>query len=239
MMRPSNQARANEARRRQAETGESYSSALAAVRCDRLQAADSLEAAAVKPGDPPNLHDVPVPQELPELVRYHANRIVRYLAQAVDEGRWADDDFAEWQRITLYKLTDGLEHLNLLIGTISAYLRDAGVPPSHLRRYLQVREDRHVQAFFTPRVEEHLAGLTRQPEPEGSVVWHSVGADIAAGQGWCDPDRHDTLEVWLNAFCSNYPDDPQALDHLPPRLRERVLALVPHLRIADRAEQDS
>ncbi|GGZ30321.1 hypothetical protein [Streptomyces poonensis] len=236
-MRPSNQARANEARRRQAETGESYASALAAVRRDRLRAADSLTAASGKPGDPPDFHDVPVPQELPELVRYHAHRIVRYLAQAVDEGRWADGDFAEWQRMTLYKLTDGLEHLHLLIGTISAYLRDADVPPSHLRRYLQVGEDRHVQAFLTPRVEEHLAGLTQRPKPENSIVWHSVGADIAAREGWCDPDRHDTLEVWLNALCSSYPDDPQALDHLPPRLRERVLALVPHLRITGPAEQ--
>ncbi|MGV9654453.1 hypothetical protein [Streptomyces sp. NPDC003554] len=172
-MRPSNQARANEARRHQAQTGESYAAALAAVRRDRLRAADSLDADSGKAGDPPDFHDVPVPQELPELVRYHANRIVRYLGQAVDEGRWANDDFAEWQRSTLYKLTDGLEHLNLLIGTISAYLRDIGVPPSYLRRYLQVREDRHVQTFLTPRVEEHLAGLTQQPRPEGSVIWHS------------------------------------------------------------------
>lgn len=231
MAHPSNQARANDARRRQAKTGESYAAALDAVRKDRLRKIDALEADSATPAVlQDDLHEVPVPKELTELVRYHADRVTSYLAAAVDEGRWQADDFADWQRMTLYKLTDGLAHLHLLIGTITAYLRDAGTSEHSLQRYLQVGEARQVEAFITPRVQEHLAGLTNGEKPEDSVVWYDVGSCIAEGKGWSNPDRHDALEGCLYALYTGYPDDPEALDHLPQDLRKRVLALLPHVR---------
>ncbi|MFE1521376.1 hypothetical protein ACFW9I_31870 [[Kitasatospora] papulosa] len=238
-MQSHNQARANAARRRQAETGESYAAALEAVRLDRLRTLDGVTEAVTPPAsrESQDFHDRPVPEVLTELVRYHSHRITRYLYFAIDEGRWRED-FAEWQAMTLYKLTDALEHLHLLIGTISAYLRNEGVEPYFLRRYLQVSEDRQVQAYFTPRVEEHLAGLTGQPEPQHSVVWHSVGSHIAARSGWSRPERHEALKVALNALFANYPDDGQAFDHLPPSLRDRVLALIPLMRDADSTAHD-
>ncbi|MFI5808368.1 hypothetical protein [Streptomyces sp. NPDC051561] len=169
---------------------------------------------------------MPVPEVLTELVRYHSNRIAKYLHCAMDEGRWNTDDFAEWQAMTLYKLTDAQEHMHLLIGTISAYLRGEGAGAYFLRRYLQVNDDQQVEAYFTPTVKEHLAGLTGQEEPEDAVVWHSVGRDIAGRTGWCDPDRHDTLEAALHALYGNYPYDNQDLHHLPAHLRSRVMAFI-------------
>jgi len=237
-MQSHNQARANAARRRQAETGESYAAALEAVRRDRLREPDDVTEA----GNPPvakgadYFHNQPVPEVLTELVRYHIHRIAKYLYFAMDEGRWRSD-FAEWQATTLYKLTDAMAHLHLLIGTITAYLRDEGVSQYFLRRYLQVNDDCQVEAYFTPRVEEHLAGLTGRAAPENSVVWHSVGSDIASRSGWSHPERHEALEAALHALYGNYPDDSEAFDHLPPALQERVLALLPLLK--DREHHDA
>ncbi|MFK0120805.1 hypothetical protein [Streptomyces sp. NPDC090994] len=174
-------------------------------------------------------HKQPVPEALTELVRYHSHRISKYLYFAMDEGHWRND-FAEWQAMTLYKLTDAMAQLRLMIGTITAYLRDEGVDEYFLRRYLQVNEDRQVQEYLTPRAEEHLAGLTGKPEPEHTGVWHSVGSDIAARTGWSAADRHEALEAALHAHFCNYPDDAQALDHLPSALKEQVLTLIPLLR---------
>ncbi|MEU6444805.1 hypothetical protein [Streptomyces sp. NPDC047046] len=229
-MQSHNQARANAARRRQAETGESYAAALEAIRRDRLREPDGVTDA----GEPPlgkgadYFHDEPVPEALTELVRYHSHRVAKYLYFAMDEGHWRSD-FAEWQAMTLYKLTDAMAHLQLLIGTITAYLRDEGVGQYFLRRYLQVNDDCQVEAYFTPRVEEHLAGLTGRPAPEGAAVWHSVGSDIASRTGWSDTGRHQVLEAALQAHFANYPDDSHAFHHLPPVLQERVLALIPLL----------
>ncbi|MER5509364.1 hypothetical protein ABT052_29105 [Streptomyces sp. NPDC002766] len=230
-MQSQNQARANAARRRQAETKESYAAALEAVRRDRLREPDDVtEADKPSAGQGADyFHDQPVPEALTELVRYHSHRIAKYLYCAMDEGRWRSD-FAEWQAMTLYKLTDAMAHLHLLIGTITAYLRNEGVSQYFLRRYLQVDDDCQVEAYLTPRVEEHLAGLTGQPAPEDAVIWHSVGSDIAARTGWSDPERHQALEAALLALFANYPDDSQAFDHLPPALQERVLALIPLVR---------
>ncbi|MEW2297927.1 hypothetical protein ABZ719_35420 [Streptomyces sp. NPDC006743] len=228
-MKSHNQARANAARRRQSETGEPYATALQAVRLDRLTRLDDLSEADAPAGAPANLHDRPVPEELTELVRYHAHRIVRYLYFAVDEGHYRED-LADWQSATLYKLTDALEHLHLLIGTIAAYLREAGVTDSFLRRYLQVGDDRQVEAYFTSSVEEHLAGLMGREAPQDSVIWHTVGRHIASRSGWSKPDRHEELEVLLQALYANYPDDDQAFDHLPTAMQERVLAVIQHLR---------
>ncbi|MCQ9134577.1 hypothetical protein [Streptomyces hilarionis] len=229
-MKSHNQARANEARRRQSETGESYAAALQAVRLDRLsRLGDVSEADGTPGGAPANLHERAVPEELTELVRYHSHRIVRYLYFAVDEGHYRED-IAEWKSTTLYKLTDALEHLHLLIGTIAAYLRDAGATDDVLRRYLQVRDGWQVKAYFTPSVEEHLAGLTGREAPQDSVVWHDVGRHIANRSGWSNPERHDELEVLLHALYANYPDDSQAFDHLPTSMQERVLAVLHHLR---------
>ncbi|MCL3998144.1 hypothetical protein [Streptomyces lavenduligriseus] len=230
-MQSHNQARANAARRRQAETGESYAAALAAIRQDRLNEADHATEAGNPPVDrgPDYFHDKPVPEVLTELVRYHSHRIAKHLYFAMDEGRWRSD-FAEWQAMTLYKLTDAAAHLNLLIGTITAYLRDEGVGRYFLRRYLQVNQDHQVEAYLTPRVEEHLAGLTGQPAPEHSIIWHSVGSDIASQSGWNHPEQHEALEAALHALYGNYPDDDEAFNHLPPALRERVLALIPLMK---------
>ncbi|MGQ7754891.1 hypothetical protein ACUN29_41820 (plasmid) [Streptomyces sp. WC2508] len=233
-MQSRNQARANAARQRQARTGESYAAALEMIRLDRLRKLDDPAEVGSPPASrgPEYFHAEPVPEVLTELVRYHSHRIAKYLYLAMDEGRWGHD-FAEWQAMTLYKLTDALEHLHLLIGTISAYLRNEGVERYFLRRYLQVNEDHQLERYFSSQVEEHLAGLTGQPAPEDSVVWHSVGSDIADRSGWSKPERHEVLEAALHAHFGNYPDDGQAFDHLPVPLKEHVLALIPLMREAN------
>ncbi|CAM5294461.1 hypothetical protein GCM10010329_80510 [Streptomyces spiroverticillatus] len=226
-MKPHNQARSNAARRRQAETGESYAAALQAIRQDQPSSARELaEQAHTAHSTAEDFHSMPVPEVLTELVRYHCHRIAKYLYCAMDEGRWNTDGFAGWQTTTLYKLTDAQEHLHLLIGTISAYLRGEGVSPYSLRRYLQVNNDRQVDAYVTPTVKEHLAGLTGQDRPGEAVVWYSVGRDIARKTGWCDPDRHDILEAAMHALYGSYPYDDQGLDHLPAPLRSQAMAFI-------------
>lgn len=226
-MQSRNQARANAARLRQAETGESYAAALAAVRQDRLERFDQVHAEPPSDSAVPNFHGQPVPPELPRLLRYYSWRIARYLHDAQVESRSYDEDFADWQRLTLYKLSDALEHFHILIGVITAYLRDVGVPAPYLRRYLQVTNDRHVEAFYTPRVEDFLAGLTRQAaEDSTSDIWHRIGTEAAVGS--FEPDG-EALEVVLNALFANWSDDDMALDHLPMPLQHRVRKLLPIL----------
>ncbi|MDQ0767001.1 hypothetical protein [Streptomyces canus] len=48
-------------------------------------------------------------------------------------------------------------------------------------------------------MKEHLAGLTGQPAPDDTVVWHSVGSDIADRTGWSAPERHEAQEAALHA----------------------------------------
>jgi hypothetical protein len=215
-----------EARRRRQETGQPYAAALSEVRKDRKAHRAGLDAAA----EPPNHEDVLTPKGLLNVLRYQVNRTACYLHEALDNSRYYEHDFAEWQRLVLYKLTDGLEHLLLLIGTIAQFLQEEGVPPAALCRYLQVRDDREVSAFMTPKVSEHVAGLRGRDRPEGpgSAIWYAVGKGIAAQDKWCDPEREDALEVFLSALFTNHPDDDQALDHLPDDLRHRVLTLLPH-----------
>jgi hypothetical protein len=217
-----------EARRRRKETGQPYAAALVEVRRDREAHRARLDDSAAS--EPPNHDDVPTPKVLVNLLRYQVSWIARYLHEALDNSRFFEQDFAEWQRLVLYKLTDGLEHHLLLIGTIARFLQEEGVPLAYLRRYLQVRDDRGVNAFMTPGVSEHLAGLkgSGQPEEAGSHIWYLIGKGIAAQDRWCDPERENALEIFLTALFTNYADDDQALDHLPEELRHRVLTLLPH-----------
>ncbi|MEU3736871.1 hypothetical protein AB0E78_07355 [Streptomyces sp. NPDC032198] len=169
--------------------------------------------------------DGPVPGELSGLVRFHADAICRYLNDAIHRDRYTGLPFYEWQRMTLYHLTDALEHLNLLIGTIAAYLQDQRVDPQRIRSHLQVRDEKAVRALVTPSALAHLAGLTgKTTEEDRSGVWHDVGASIAEGTGWASPEREAALEAALAALYANYPDDEEAFGNLPTPLKERALA---------------
>lgn len=90
--------------------------------------------------------------------------------------------------------------MRLHVGTIAAHLRKGGATDYALRRYLQVGGKRQVKAYFTPSVQEHLAGPTGRDAPQNSIVWHDVGQHIVDRSGWNNPERHDELEVLLQAL---------------------------------------
>ncbi|MEV5876998.1 hypothetical protein AB0L75_22705 [Streptomyces sp. NPDC052101] len=206
------QAEKNATRVRQEVTGQPYQAALKDLREERLAHREDVL------NQPPwaSASDGPVPSELSALVRFHADTICRYLNDAVHRARYTGLPFYEWQRMTLYHLTDALEHLNLLIGTVTAYLQEQRVAPGQIRSHLQVRDDKAVQAFVTPSALAHLAGLTGKTATENqSGVWQNVGASIADGTGWSCPEREDALEAALAALYGNYPDDEEAFDNLP------------------------
>lgn len=53
--------------------------------------------------------NVPSPRDtLSRLVRFHADAICRYLNDAIHRDRYTGLPFYEWQRMTLYHLTDAL-----------------------------------------------------------------------------------------------------------------------------------
>ncbi|MFI1969801.1 hypothetical protein [Streptomyces cinnamoneus] len=221
------QAEKNATRARQKATGQPYQAALKDLRDERLA---HREGVINQPPWAP-AGDGPVPSELSGLVRFHAYVICRYLNDAIHRARYTGLPFYEWQRMTLYHLTDALEHLNLLIGTVTAYLQEQRVAPGQIRSHLQVGNDKAVQAFITPSALAHLAGLTGKPSTEEQTgVWHDVGASIADGTGWSCPGREDALEAALAALYGNYPDDEEAFDNLPAPLKERALALNELLR---------
>ncbi|MFF9315974.1 hypothetical protein ACF1BS_34475 [Streptomyces sp. NPDC014748] len=221
------QAEKNATRARQEVTGQPYQAALKDLRDERLAHREGvINQAPWAPAD-----DGPVPSELSGLVRYHSYAICRYLNDAIHRARYTGLPFYDWQRMTLYHLTDALEHLNLLIGTVTAYLQEQRVAPGRIQSHLQVGSDNAVEAFITPSALSHLAGLTGKTAAEDrSGIWHDVGASIAGGTGWACPEREDALEAALAALYGNYPDDEQAFDNLPAPLKERALALNELLR---------
>ncbi|MFF3273127.1 hypothetical protein ACFYWU_19700 [Streptomyces chrestomyceticus] len=220
------QAEKNATRERQEATGQPYQAALKGLREERLAHREGvINQPAWSPAD-----EGPVPSALSGLVRFHADNICRYLNDAVHRARYTGLPFYEWQRMTLYHLTDALEHLNLLIGTIAAYLQEQRVAPGQIQSHLQVRDDKAVRAFITPSALTHLAGLTGKTVEGRPGVWHDVGASIAKHTGWTCPEREDALETALAALYANYPDDEEAFDNLPAPLKERALALNELLR---------
>lgn len=224
-----NHAGKNAARRRQEETGQPYARALADVRAERLALRDSLASEDYVPEGALS-PDAPVPAELPCLVRRHIDVMARYFHEVLSHAYYAPD-YSDWARIVLYRLTDALEHMNLLIGTITAHLQHNHIAPDAVRSYLQVRDHRHVDAFVTRKVRSHLAGLLGKPPTDGGNgdIHYDVGRGIAERNGWAQPEREDTLEGFLAALYSGYPYDGQAFDDLPQQIREvalRATALV-------------
>ncbi|MEU3464790.1 hypothetical protein ABZ721_33180 [Streptomyces sp. NPDC006733] len=167
-----------------------------------------LDTAAIEPTRPCH-DDAPTPKVLSDLLRYHTTRVTSHLNDAMDNSRYYEADFTEWQRLVLYKHTDGLEHYLLLVGAIAGFLRGAGVPSALLRRYLQVRDDQSVEALLTPKVLDHVAGLTGEIQSESSRpgIWYEVGQGIAAQDGWCHPQRDDAVEAFHTALFRSDPED--------------------------------
>ncbi|WP_326794111.1 hypothetical protein OG946_00245 [Streptomyces sp. NBC_01808] len=148
-------ARKNAVREQRSRTGQTHQAALHEVRTDRLAHRAALKQQDQHADDheplPKLRYDTPVPPELASLVRYHAAKVTYHLNDALCEGHYNIDCFAEWQRSTLYRLTDSLEYLHLLIGTIAAYLRADGATTTEFQRFLQVPDARAVENFITPR----------------------------------------------------------------------------------------
>jgi hypothetical protein len=218
-----NHAGKNAARRRQEESGQSYAQALAGLRTERLAHRELLASEEYVPEGALS-PDAPVPPELPCLVRRHIDVMARYFHEVLSHAYYAPD-YGDWARIVLYRLTDALEHLNILIGTITAHLQHNHVSPDAVRSYLQVRDQRHVDAFVTRSARSHLTGLLGKPPTGGDDgdIHYVVGRGIAGRDGWVEPEREDTLEGFLAAMYSGYPYDSQAFDDLPQRIREVAL----------------
>ncbi|MFC9111672.1 hypothetical protein ACFTXV_26415 [Streptomyces harbinensis] len=159
--------------------------------------------------------------------------INRYFHEALDEGRY-QKQYGEWTRIVLYRLTDALEHLHLMVGTIAAHMQHNHISPDRIRTYLQVPDQRHVEQFISRRVREHLAGLLgKDTDQEKAGVFDRVGRSIVQREGWISPEREDTLEAFLAALYSTYSYEPSALDDLPDDIRNiavQAAALVPPAR---------
>ncbi|WP_369032793.1 hypothetical protein [Streptomyces adonidis] len=118
-----------------------------------------------------------VPDELLALVTHHCRRINAYLARAQSLGTQHQACISEWQRLTLYALTDALAHNQLLVGTIAAYLQRQDLDPDLLRRYLQSPD---LDRYITRHAVEHLDGLTNAtPEECAEPTWTYVGRSIA------------------------------------------------------------
>ncbi|MGW6021212.1 hypothetical protein [Streptomyces sp. NPDC055099] len=218
-----NHARKNAARQHREAAGGSYAASLAHIRADRLDHRDRVTSSEYTP--PGTLsYDAPVPDELPNLVRHHVDTVNMYFREVLTQAHYARG-YKDWARIVLYRLTDALEHMHLMIGTIAGHLQENHVTTETLRSYLQVRNDRDVQAFVTPRALEHLDGLVGRPlsDSDGMDINHRVGQCIAERRGWAEPDREDTLEAFLCALYSNYPYDSGAFDSLPEHIKSCAL----------------
>ncbi|MER6433180.1 hypothetical protein ABT272_36470 [Streptomyces sp900105245] len=210
------QAAKNEARRLQQETGRSYQSALQHLRRQRLEHGEAAEV------DERAVARQPIPDELPLLAAHHIDVMCDYFHQVLSHRYYAPD-YGDWCRIALYRLTDALEHLHLLIGTIAAHMRHNHLHAQRICAYLQVPSQEKADAFITPAAVRHLAGLLGQPSTETASnavdINHRIGRGIAERSGFAFPEREATLEAFLAALYSSYPYEPSALDERPEPIR--------------------
>jgi hypothetical protein len=219
-----NQARRNAARRLMRETGVNYQAALLAVTAE--QAAQDDDGAASIPDGTDHL-----PAELRELVRAHCWRVTRYLDRAMNETRILEHvkgrgpcskaDREEWERITLYSLSDAARQLNLLLGTLALDLQTRGADSRLLQRFLQTDTEDEALAYITDDARDHHAGLTGGPVPPDSqfAVWHSTGEAIRdSGAGDSDP-HFDMTECFLAALHGSPKEDPGIFDGFTPPMQ--------------------
>ncbi|MGW7291906.1 hypothetical protein ACWGIB_05880 [Streptomyces xiamenensis] len=149
-----NHAAKNAARARSLETGQPYAAALADQRTERLAHKDRLTTEDYVPQGAIGPEDA-LPTEL-LLVRYHVDTINKYFHEVFDQGRY-QRHYREWTRLVLYRLTDSLEHFHLMVGTIAAHMQH-----NHIRSYLQVPDQRHVEQLISRRVREPPRRPARQ-----------------------------------------------------------------------------
>ncbi|MER7982614.1 hypothetical protein [Streptomyces sp. NPDC095817] len=207
-----NQARKNDARRLQRETGRSYQSAVQHLRKE-------LQPARVETVvDDRDTVRGPVPSELPRLAAHHIDAICGYFHHVLDH-QYLAHHYGDWCRIALYRLTDAQEHLHLLIGTIAAHMQHHGVIPQRIASNLQVRSVDEVHKIITTDARHQLAGILGLPCPGPEEtpldIDCSIGEGIAQRSGFVHAEREATLEAFLAALYSGYPYDPTALDDLP------------------------
>ncbi|MBC3844623.1 hypothetical protein GXW82_43945 [Streptacidiphilus sp. 4-A2] len=174
-----NQARRNAARQLMRETGVNYQAALLAVAAEQAAAPEGGAVAARPAVD----HLRPA---LRDLVRAHCWKVSRYLDRAMNETRILEHvkgdgpcskaDRAEWERITLYNLSDAARRLNLLLGTLAVDLQARGADNQLLQRFLQTDTEAEALAFLSDDAREHHAGLTGGPTPpDGDLaIWYAV-----------------------------------------------------------------
>ncbi|WP_205571181.1 hypothetical protein [Streptomyces sporangiiformans] len=129
----------------------------------------------------------------------------------------------DWCRIALYRLTDALEHLQLLIGTIAAHMRHNQLAAKRICAYLQVPTQERADAFITPAARRHPAGLLGEPSVHtGSDpldIDHRIGQGIVQRNGFVCSEREATLEAFLASLYSSYAYEPSALDERPEPIR--------------------
>lgn len=164
----------------------------------------------------------PVPDPLLALARSSAAMAVRYMNELLEECRWSADDMAEWQRLAMYKTSDAISTLQLLLDTVSLYLRENGASDYTIARYRQEPESRVPRDFGT-NAHDCLDGLLGRPSRTGEAeVWHHFAARLVKQDSRLRLAETEVLEVLMAAmYCSEAYDD-DALAHLPERLRQRV-----------------
>lgn len=224
-----NQARRNAARQLMRETGVNYQAALLAVAAE--QPAQETGAAGTEPATD---H---LPSALRELVRAHCWKISRYLDRAMNEtrmlvhvkgqGPYSKADRKEWERITLYNLSDAARQLNLLLGTLALDLQLRGADGWELQRFLQTSTEAEGLAFICDDARELHAGLTGGPvPPDGDLpVWHSIGEAIKDGSAGASDPLFDMTECFLAALHGNLTEDSHIFDGFAPSMRALTIEL--------------
>ncbi|MEU5385259.1 hypothetical protein [Kitasatospora cineracea] len=213
-----NHARTNAARRYRAKMGGSHRAAIAAVREDRRAHQGKNNAAQRAAAD------APVCPELVHAVAHHIEVVCRQFHEMLLH-QYAAHNYTDYARMVLYRATDAIEQLHLLVGILVADLRDNGVPNRQIRRFVQAGDNDEIDQFITKSARRQLDGLRGRPAPDNDRpaldFAYPIGKNIRERTGFAQPRIEAAIEAFLTALYGPVGDD--AIDEQPEGIRSLAL----------------
>lgn len=159
--------------------------------------------------------------QMPEPLRRAIHQLVSDAVQNCQEVlRYTEPDQAHtWKRMTLYRVTDAEDTMNMVALLIAAFCQREGMAPDTLETYLQIWQQRSRAAGPTEAEQAHLADLLDDEAPASAGERGQYTAENAQ-QVDDDPQKLFT-EAVLHGLRARLCDDVDALDnYLPPRVAE-------------------
>lgn len=163
---------------------------------------------------------------MPEPLRRAVHRLVSEAVLNCQQVlRHTEPDVAhDWQRMTLFRVTDAADTMDMAALLLAAYCQHTGMSDETLQAYLQVGQQHDRAAGPSESERQELAGLLGGPAPDTNSrkaqMLYSWGQIHARNALTPEDDPQKLLtEACLHGLRAKLRDDVDALDsYLPPQM---------------------